>query len=155
MSFQENTEENKWEYHYWNSFSKSGMPEVLPMCQYIIHFLIHRLNSILPNTGKIDLTLKKKLLWLYSHMEVNFQKSPQNIIISTVSEERILTLETQYAFSGLIQWLQIRGSQVKSNMTEAGPSWDSLQGKPGLVTVNEYPRRSCQNSPINTVTWSR
>ena len=45
-------------------------------------------------------------------MEVNFQKSPQNIIISTVSEESILTLETQYAFSGLIQWLQIRGSQV-------------------------------------------
>lgn len=31
-------------------------------------------------------------------MEVNFQKSPQNIIISTVNEERIPTLETQYAF---------------------------------------------------------
>ena len=36
-------------------------------------------------------------------MEVNFQKSPQNVIISTVNEERILTLETQYAFSGLSQ----------------------------------------------------
>lgn len=88
-------------------------------------------------------------------MEVNFQKSPQNIIISTINEERIPILETQYAFSGLIQWLQIRGSQVKSNMAEADPSWDSLQGKPGLVTVSEDPRSSCQNSPINRVEWSK
>ena len=40
-------------------------------------------------------------------------------------------------------------------MTEADPSWDSLQGKPGLVTVNVYPKWSLQNSPINRVEWSK
>lgn len=62
-----------------------------------------KLHSTKQGEDRSNFKKKKKKFWLYAHVEVNFQKSPQNIIISTVNEERILTLETQYAFSGLIQ----------------------------------------------------
>lgn len=104
------------------------MPELLPMHQYVIHFLTCILNSILLKTGERTHTCKE-LLWLCSHIEVNFQKSPSNIIISTIIEERILILKKQYAFSGMIQWIQIQGSQVNPKMTDSSHQLGFLAGE--------------------------
>lgn len=64
-------------------------------------------------------------------MEVNFQKSPPNIILSTITEERIKILKKQQAFrfSGMIQWMQIQQSQVNPKVTESSHQLGLLVGE--------------------------